>query len=227
MKRLLIVFACLMAAACTTTSTRLAAAVESPPPGTTVLLIKPDIELSLLTASGLKEPRADWTAQGTENIETQMELALSSASHTFNSVDPEDAMGGRTGQMMRLHEAVGQSILLFDYAGLKLPTKAEGFDWTIGDGAQVLREEYDADYALFVYGRGSYASAGRVATMVVASLIGASVPLGNQQVFASLVDLRTGRVVWFNVAVAGPGADMRDPEGARSLVASLLKDAPL
>lgn len=227
MKRLLIVLACLMAAACTTTSTRLAAAVETPPAGTTVLLVKPDIELALLTASGLKEPRADWTQQGTENIASHVQQSLSSASHTFTAVDPEDAMGGRTGQIMRLHEAVGQSILQFDYAGIKLPTKAEGFDWTIGEGAQALRDTYHADYALFVYGRGSYASAGRVATMVVASLIGASVPLGSQQVFASLVDLRTGRVVWFNVAVAGPNADMRDPEGARSLVASLLKDAPL
>ena len=227
MKRLIVILACLMAAACTTTSTRLAAVVTPPPAGTTILLVKPDIQLSLLTAAGLQEPRADWTAQGVENIDTQLRQSLATGSHTFKAVDPEDAMGGRTGQMMRLHEAVGNSILVFDYAGLKLPTKAEGFDWTIGEGAQALGQTYGADYALFVYGRGTYASAGRVATMVVASLIGAAVPLGSQQVFASLVDLRTGQVVWFNVAVAGPQADMRNPEGAQSLVTSLLKDAPL
>lgn len=226
MKRLLLILVCLMAAGCTTTSTRLAASVEGPPVGQRVLLVKPDIQLSLLTAAGLQEPRADWTAQAVANLETQLQQSLAVSSHSFVAVDPTDAVAGRSGQMMRLHEAVGQSILVFDYAGVRLPTKTD-FDWTIGEGAQALAAEYGSDYALFVYGRGSYASAGRVATMVVASLIGASVPLGSQQVFASLVDLRTGQVVWFNVAVAGPGADMRDPEGARSLVTSLLKDAPL
>jgi hypothetical protein len=63
--------------------------------------------------------------------------------------------------------------------------------------------------------------------MVGAALLGVSVPLGQQQVFASLVDLRTGRVVWFNVAVAGPQADMRSQEGAQSLCRSLLKGVPL
>ena len=227
MKRLLIIVACLMATACTTTDARLAGAVERPAAGARVLLIKPDIELSLLTAVGLAEPRADWTGQGIANIEAQLQRAVASSSHQFRLIDPQEAMGGRSGQLMRLHEAVGQSILAYDYGPMKLPSKAKAFEWTIGEGAQSLGQLYDADYALFTYGRGAYSSGGRIATSLVASAFGVAIPLGSQQVFVSLVDLRTGRVIWFNVAVAGPSADMRNDEGAQSLVESVMKGAPL
>ncbi len=63
--------------------------------------------------------------------------------------------------------------------------------------------------------------------MVGAVILGVGLPTGGQQVYASLIDLKTGKVVWFNVAVAGPDADMRDPEGAELLVESMLKDVPL
>ena len=227
MKRLLIIVACLLAAACTTTNTRTALSVTPPPPGATILLVKPDIELSLLTAAGMSEPRADWTAQAITNVENALEQSVASSSHTFRVVDPADAMQGRSGQLLRLHEAVGNSILVFEYGMLPLPTHEGAFNWTLGEGAQSLAEQYGADYALFTFGRGNYASSARVATFVVMSALGVGIPLGNQQVFTSLVDLRTGRVVWFNVGLAGPSADMRNPQGAQSLVTSMMNGAPL
>jgi hypothetical protein len=91
---------------------------------------------------------------------------------------------------------------------------------------------YEADYALYTLARGSYASSGRKA-MAVAGLVGAafgfgvSVPLGGQQVYSQLIDLRTGQVVWAQVAGAAPGVDMREDPGATSLVQAILKDSPL
>lgn len=227
MKRLLIIVACLFAAACTTTATRTAMSVTPPAPGATIILVKPDIELSLLTAAGMSEPRADWTDQAVTNIQASLERSVASSSHTFRAVDPAGAMGGRSGQLLRLHEAVGNSILIFEYGVMPLPTHAGAFNWTLGEGAQNLAEQYEADYALFTFGRGNYASSARVATFVVMSALGVGIPLGSQQVFTSLVDLRTGQVIWFNVGVAGPSADMRNPEGAQSLVDSMMKGAPL
>ena len=90
-----------------------------------------------------------------------------------------------------------------------------------------LSEDGKGQVVLFIHGAGAYSSGGRVAVVVGAALLGVSLPTGGQQVYASLVDLKTGKVVWFNVAVAAPGADMRDPEGARVLVGSMLKDVPL
>jgi hypothetical protein len=48
------------------------------------------------------------------------------------------------------------------------------------------------------------------------------VPGGQQVAFASLVDLKTGSVVWFNVLTSGVG-DIRTPEGANQMVGKLLE----
>jgi hypothetical protein len=119
-------------------------------------------------------------------------------------------------------------MLLTKVGGLKLPTKKDVFDWSLGPGVQEIGVPLSADYALFVYASGSYADTGRVVTMVVmAALFGASVPLGNQVAFASLVDLHTGNILWFNLTVTGEVNDMTKESGSASLVKTLLKDIPL
>jgi outer membrane biogenesis lipoprotein LolB len=228
MKRVLaLVVGCLLLAACTTTNVRVASAgLQRPAAGARVLVLQPEVQLAVLTAGGVNEARADWSQAGQENLAREIEAQLKSRSHGFTMLDPEAAMSGRTGQLMRLNAAVGQSILLHNYMGLALPTKPT-FDWTLGDGASRLADEQGADYALFVNARGNYASGGRVATAIGMAMLGVSVPMGQQQVMASLVDLRTGKVVWFNVATAGPNADMREAAGAARLTTSLLKEIPL
>lgn len=227
MRRLLIVVACLLAAACTTTNTKTAMSVSAPEAGAVILIVKPDVELSMLTAVGVSENRADWSLSAASSLQTALENQVKASSHTFRSVDPQEAMGDRTGQLMRLHEAVGASILVFEYGGLRLPTKLAGFDWTLGEGAQALAQEYGADYALFTFARGNYASSGRVATALVMAAVGVGVPMGGQQLFTSLVDLRTGQIIWFNFGVAGAHADMREVSGATTLMGEMFADAPL
>jgi len=219
--------ACLVLAACTTTNVKSAADLpNTPPENARVLLAQPDIELNLLTASGLLEPRADWTASARTNMQAAVEATLKGKSHQLTVLDPTTAMEGREGQVLRLNGAVGNSILAYGMFGVGLPSKS-GFDWTLGEGAQLLAVKYNSDYALFVYGRGSYSSGGRVAMMIGAAALGVSIPMGGQQAFASLVELKTGKVVWFNQAVASPNADMRSPEGAQLLTEALLKGLPL
>ena len=229
MRFILVTLACVVLAGCTVTNQRLAAQADigAPAPNSKVLLVRPDVQLALLTASGLQEAKADWSRQGREDLTSEMKLALEHKSHLFEAFDPDAVQDPHALQILRLHDAVGQSIMAFNYGLIHLPTKTGTFDWTLGDGAQAIGRERNADYAVFVTAHGTYASAGRKAMMMAAALVGASVPLGSQRVFASLVDLKTGRIVWFNVAVAGPDADMRTEEGAKSLVESLLKGAPL
>lgn len=227
MKKLILALVALSLAACTTTNTRVAPTVERPAAGATVLLVQPDVKLALLTAAGLPEARADWSQQGRGNLQSAMSADLERRGLKFKVIDPAEAMGGREGQLLRLHEAVGGAIITFNYGPYRLPTKTGKFDWTIGEGAKTLADVYGADYALFTYGNGTYASSGRVIAMIGLAALGVGIPMGQQQVFVSLVDLRTGRVVWFNYAIAGPNADMRGAEGAGTLVETLLKQAPL
>ena len=90
------------------------------------------------------------------------------------------------------------------------------------------------DYALFLHAEDQVASGGRIALGVIGlagCFIGFCAPnVGGQQQldYASLVDLKTGEVVWFNVVQAGsqiPGikfGDLRTPEGAAQMVERLL-----
>jgi len=225
----LAIVACLFLAACTTTNTRLADSAKTagkPPAGARVLIIQPDIELSLLTVSGVPEARADWSKAARDNVRGELKAAASAKSLTLRELDPSAVEEPKIAQLLRLNEAVGGSIQGFDYGLYKLPTK-KGFDWTLGEGAQTLGQAYDADYALFTFSRGSFSSGGRKAAMVGMALLGVSLPAAQQTAFVSLVDLKTGRVVWYNFAVAGADCDMRTPEGAKTFTQALLKNAPL
>jgi hypothetical protein len=130
---------------------------------------------------------------------------------------------------VKLHEAVGQTILVHKFQpALALPTKENVFDWSLGPKVASLRDEYDADYALFVFVRDSYSSGGRVAATVLLGIVTMGryiLPGGQQTGFASLVDLDTGNIVWFNRLQRGAG-DLRTLDVARDSVAVLLTDFP-
>ena len=215
-------------AACASSQPKTFSGTFAPPPaGSRIVVMTPDVQLGVLTAAGLQEPREDWSRSARDGLARAIASQIAREGHTTTSLDPATAMEGRVGQIIRLHDAVGTSILAVNYGGANLPTRRRNFEWTLGEGVQELATANNADYALFITARGSYASSGRVATMVVGALLGASVPLGGQQAFASLVDLRTGNVIWFNVAQASPNQDMRDPGGAVSFTSTLLRGAPL
>ncbi|WP_306253004.1 hypothetical protein [Parvularcula sp. IMCC14364] len=193
----------------------------------TVLLVEPDVRLSFLKASGIAEVRADWTRQGSENLLASMQDALAASDHEIISYSLNDAKE-REIQLVRLHESVGETILLHRFLGVPLPTKENTFDWSLGSGVQVFKGTQDADYLLFLFARGAYASSGRQAMAIGLAVAGVGgIGTGGQAAYASLVDTRTGDIVWFNVAQTGPGTDMRKPEGAASLIETIFKDMPL
>lgn len=211
-------------AACAVTNTSTFSGQYTPPPANSrVLVMTPNVELHILSAAGIPEPREDWSVSGRDNLATHIAAFVQAESHTASALDPTTAMEGRVGQIIRLHDAVGVSLM----QRAALPTQRDRFEWTLGEGVQELGAAHDADYALFVGAYGTYASAGRVAVMIGLAALGVGVPLGSQMVYASLVDLRTGNVIWFNTVIAAPGQDMRTPEGAQSLVRSLMQGAPL
>ncbi len=194
--------------------------------GATVLLVEPDIQLSELLASGVQEPRLDWTQAARVHVDQAIDAALAErearVARFVEAAAPE--LRERQRQLILLNGAVGTSILLHRYVGNTLPHKGESFDWTLGRGARALDEK--ARYALFVFLHDSYATGTRKALAAGLMLVGVGVSLGQQVGFASLVDLEDGRVVWFNLLSAQSG-DLRNPTDAAAAVAQLLEGVPL
>ena len=211
-----------------TTSTQNTASGYKPPSGNyKVVVMRPDIAASLLTAGGGLEQREDWTNQARDNVldalRAQQEMRGGQATITVTSGD-DPALR----DLNRLHEVVGQSILVHKYQPLsQLPTKKGSLDWTLGKLATDFGQSAGYDYALFVFARDSFSSGGRVALQGIGMLgciVGVCIlpPGGSQQAFASLVDLKTGKVIWFNYLASLTG-DIRTQAGAADLVNRLLE----
>lgn len=222
-------------------STRQVADVQfAPPQGNySLIVMRPDVQVGSVTTGGLVEPRADWTEQARANILRALAEQQAGRGGRTLIAETRDAVKGVDPEMVadleRLHAAVGNSIVLHKYLfGNELPTKRRGLDWTLGEDAVRLGRATGMDYALFLHAQDSIASSGRVALQVLGiagCFIGFCAPQiggASQQAYASLVDLRTGDVVWFNVLQTGsqlPGVafgDIRTPEGAAQMVERLL-----
>ncbi len=220
----------LMLAGCTTSQQHAGADFKPPSGNYKLVVMRPDIAVSLLTAGGQLEQREDWT--NTAREEVLGALRQQQARHggeTQVAHSWAEAGGTEAGavELNRLHEVVGQSILLHKYLPYgALPTKKGVFDWTLGELATDYGTASGYDYALFVFARDSFSSGGRAALQAVGflgCLVGfCLVPSGGSQAaFASLVDLKTGNVVWFNFLASSVG-DIRTPEGADAMVTKLL-----
>jgi len=196
--------------------------------GAKVLIMQPDVEVSELTVGGLLEPNAAWTASAEANINQALETVLADLGARWVHLNPNGKLirTPAVSQLVKLHGAVGASILIHDYAGgVPLFNKKGKFDWTLGKDAAILGKAYKADYALFVFFRDSFSSDARVALNVLTAIVGAGVRGGQQLGFASLVDLRTGKIVWFNIMARGTG-DLREAEAAVDASQVLLAELP-
>lgn len=211
----------------------------TPPQGDYRLLVmRPDVTVNSLTTGGMSEPRADWTEQARGNIINSLrkeqserggKVLILARRNELPNVSAEEIA-----DLERLHFAVGNSIALHKYSGASLPTKrGKGLEYTLGEDAVSLGRRTGYDYALFLYAQDNIASSGRTALQVLGvagCFIGFCAPSGgsNQFAYASLVDLRTGEVVWFNVLQTGsqlPGVkfgDIRTQEGADQMVERLV-----
>jgi hypothetical protein len=202
---------------------------------TKIVALPVDVQLYQLDAGGTLEPDGDWTQSATKYLDQAMEEQ--EAAHHVDLVtydedkipaDERDEMQ----QVTKLFGVVASEIVAHQYvADFKLPSKADGFDWSLGPEVKPLHDATGADYALITYLRDSYATAGRVAVMVVGAIIGAAagvsvaIPGGTQVGYAALVDLNTGDIVWFNRLARGSG-DTRDLDGARGTATALLTNFP-
>ena len=193
-----------------------------------VIVVMPlDIELSEMTASGMEQPQAEWTEAAHAHMRAALEAQAKARDLrlVFFDADQGSSEDRETGRaLVALHRAVGTSVLTHHYLGQPLPSKEGRFDWSLGPSAQAIARAQGADYALFLFVRDSYSSAGRIAVIAVAALLGAGLPGGSQIGFASLVDLRSGDIVWFNWLQRAQG-DLRTPQAAGETVQALVADS--
>ena len=190
-----------------------------------ILLMPIDIEICELTLAGMCEPKASWTTNSKENIILSFKEFLSKRNASLNDYNKQNESKDLI-QIIKLHTQMGQEIINNEYGALKLPTKEE-FNWSLGKKIKLLKNEYKTDYAIFIFFRDQYSSTERVIyNIVTAVLFPGIIPVGGSQLaFASLVDLRDGKIIWFNGYYRSFG-DVRNLEDAKNTIDKLFEKFP-
>ncbi|MBI1731682.1 MAG: hypothetical protein HYR49_02800 [Gammaproteobacteria bacterium] len=222
-----VIGAALLSACATTQHVASVTALKSTSGPLKIVMMPLDVQLSVLTAGGVLEPHSAWTEAAKANITSAVKNVEQTRQIEFlvhqqpAEADPDAA---RLHELEALNGAVGQAILFHKFV-VTLPTKKDVFDWTLGSDVELLRNRTGADYALFIYMRDSYSSSGRIFLQFAAALVGIGLAGGQQIGFASLVDLQSGNVVWFNFLQSAAG-DLRTPEPAARTIKTLLETLP-
>lgn len=190
-----------------------------------ILIMTPDVKYFLLTAGGVAQPHAEWTEAARRNFSNSLQAYADERNIKTITLKEEDQLTDTEIAYQKLYSAVGTSILVHHFGTMKLPTKQGSFDWSLGPKVMAIAQKHGADYALFSYYRDYQASGGRVAFAVLAAIAGVGVSAGQEFGFASLVDLQSGNIVWFNQVAVGVG-ELREKYGARATVDALFKDLP-
>ena len=221
---LLTVLVALAPAASQAQSMNLAPGFYELPKEATVAIMPVDIELFSLSGGGVPEPKADWTQAAARHF--RQALLKHNEKLGLKTVGVSEDAADELAEVNTLHAAVAQAIAVHHFGPLKLPTKEGKLDWSLSDAVAPVKQATGARYALFSWVRDTYTSAERKAAIIALAVLGVGVAGGQQVGYASLVDLETGRIVWFNRLARGSG-DLREAEPAAETVDALLAEFPV
>jgi hypothetical protein len=194
-----------------------------------ILVMPLDVELTEMGIGGALEPKTEWTREARELIALELRARQPRLGYQF--VDYESAFEGSPAeealvdQLVKVQGLVGRSIMRHRNPTQGLPSLGANPKYSLGTDVRILRDRTGADYALFIHVRDAYASDGRKAAMVAGVFLRLGMIGGNQFGFATLVDLRSGDVVWFNELNRLSG-DLRTREPAAETVKTLLEGFP-
>jgi hypothetical protein len=216
---------CTAALATAADNKNLAPGFASLPQAARLVLMPVDVELYSMSAGGVNEPKADWTANAQKHMKAELVQRTKTLGLSTQVMD--DQAADEFAEPMALHAAVARSIALHHAQGgaWSLPTKAGKLDWSFDDALRDLKAKSGADYGLFIWVRDSYASAERKLAMVGLALLGVGITGGVQVGYASLVDLNSGQVLWFNQLARATG-DLREAKEAAESIDVLLSGFP-
>ena len=202
-----------------------------PPASPTVLLLPPEVTVSLLTSGGMLKPRADWSETVADSLQESLHEYFWEAGQEFQQFEA----GTATDRHHLMAKQLNTQLDAIELAILKGGATTSGLGGSrshalgLNDIDHLRR--HDTDYALIVMLSAGRGSSGRIITSMFAGLAGVSVDTARLEFRAALIDLRTGHIKWANF---DPNAlsEMGDllnasPKRWNKAVSHLLTDLPL
>lgn len=203
---------------------------QQQPPSGDVIVLPMDIKVKEMTAAGLQDEVPAWTQQANDNFQHEMDTRDASSLSGLK-LRPLPALSPEQQAIVEEHLALGHVVTgsAFLFSNTPIPAwkhKAKHFDYTIGPGLAFLADQTGADKALILLGEDVHSSEGRKAAFVVAAAFGVGIPLGHTVAVATLVDLRTGDVLWMNHYISVGATSFLKAEDTAAVVTDLFDDYP-
>lgn len=200
-----------------------------------VAIVQPDMKIYRFTAGGVDQYQDDWSVKSTKFMTEELRKELDSFDTIdFTYVDQEnlDKVNNQfIEQQKAIYYMVASSVVAHTYEPKTLfKHKKINFDYTLGSELGGFKQIEDVEAILFVNGRNYIWTAGRASLAMLSGSVALftgvylPVPAGQEMLTASLVDVQTGDILWFNY-LAMPG-DMRKHKTDQRLVKKLFRDFP-
>jgi hypothetical protein len=195
----------------------------------------PDVKIHSLTAGGVPELIDEWSQDSKTIIIDLIKEELGVLPLLRLSFIEEDSLSTSDKLFIKeekgLFSAVANGVVMHTYLPeSKFKHKLESFDYTLGPEVSQILDIHQCDALLFCSGSNYIWTTGRVILSIFSTLAGAAtgvyvIPMpGPEWIMVSLVDVKTGDVVWFNY-IPMPG-DLRNKEVDRKLIKKLFSDFP-
>ncbi len=194
-----------------------------------IVVMPIDVKMNQVTAGGVTELMDEWTDEAKKNITLALKDefgAIENVRLTF--IDERNLSSGQKDflkSQQGLFNSVADSIFIHTYNPVfTFPHKIKNFDYTMGTEFSQMASVMPADAYLFCQGVNHIWTGGRVCLAVVAAIAGVEILPHPEWFVLSLVDAKTGDVVWFD-SVDQQG-DLRGLDLDHALVRRLLNNFP-
>lgn len=200
-----------------------------------VAVVDPDMKIFRFTAGGVDQYQDDWSIRANEFMKEELIRELD----TFDTIEfvhidknlLNDVNKGFIDQQKAVYFMVAYSVAAHLYEPATLfKHKKVNFDYTLGSELADFKHIEDVEAILFINGRNYIWTAGRSSLALLSGAVTLftgvyiPVPAGKEMLTASLVDVESGDILWFNY-LAMPG-DMRKHKTDRRLIKKLFRDFP-
>lgn len=202
-----------------------------------VYMMPSDVKQFKITAGGVTEEMDEWEADTNHQLRLRIKNTLESSGSINVTVVDKAPIDEQLVQFLNeqngLYRAVAQSIIMHTYTpGSIFKHKLNCFDYSLGPRVGEINDFVSADSILFVGGKRTYWTGGRILLTACAMLAGAAVGASVMPVpipdwlAVTLVDAKTGDIIWFRYLgqpESGIG-DLREPQVIEKSVDILFKD---
>jgi hypothetical protein len=202
-----------------------------------VYIVPSDVKQYKLTAGGVTEEMDEWEEATNEQLLKNVKRVMESSSRIKVTMIDEAPLDMRLKEFLRgqngLYHAVAQSIILHTYTPCSIfKHKMSNFDYSLGSEINEISDFVSADTLLFIGGKRTYWTGGRIFLAACAMIAGAAVGVSVVPVpvpdwlAVSLVDSNTGDLVWFRYLGQPETAigDLRETTVVEKSVDLLFKD---